>query len=160
MTDPSRRFLLAALALGALLPGVDAAAERPYITIASTTSTEQSGLFAHLLPAFSAQTGIDVRVVAVGTGQALKLGERGDCDVVFVHDKSSELKFAADGFGIGRRDVMYNDFVLVGPSSDPAKVSGGHDIVAAFRRIAAAQAVRKRMQPKQQLMLTKYNAWN
>jgi len=141
MTDPSRRFLLAALALGALLPGVDAAAERPYITIASTTSTEQSGLFAHLLPAFSAQTGIDVRVVAVGTGQALKLGERGDCDVVFVHDKSSELKFAADGFGIGRRDVMYNDFVLVGPSSDPAKVSGGHDIVAAFRRIAAAQAV-------------------
>jgi tungstate transport system substrate-binding protein len=141
MTDPSRRLLLAALALGALLPGVDAAAERPYITIASTTSTEQSGLFAHLLPAFSAQTGIDVRVVAVGTGQALKLGERGDCDVVFVHDKSSELKFAADGFGIGRRDVMYNDFVLVGPSSDPAKVSGGHDIVAAFRRIAAAQAV-------------------
>jgi tungstate transport system substrate-binding protein len=140
MTGTARRSLLAALALGTGLACGAAAEERPFITVASTTSTEQSGLFGHLLPAFTAATGIDVRVVAVGTGQALKLGERGDCDVVFVHDKSSELKFVADGFGIGRHEVMYNDFILVGPGSDPAKIDGGHDIVAAFRKIAAAKA--------------------
>jgi tungstate transport system substrate-binding protein len=130
----------ALLLLGALLAAVPTHAETPFITVASTTSTEQSGLFGHLLPAFTKSTGIEVRVVAVGTGQALKIGERGDCDVVFVHDKPSELKFVADGFGVGRREVMYNDFVLIGPSSDPAKVDGGHDIVAALRKIAAAQA--------------------
>ena len=130
----------AVLLSGLLLVAASARAETPYITVASTTSTEQSGLFGHLLPAFTKSSGIEVRVVAVGTGQALKIGERGDCDVLFVHDKPSELKFVADGFGIGRREVMYNDFVLVGPSGDPAKVDGGHDVVAALRKIAAAKA--------------------
>ena len=128
------------LLLAALLAGASARAETPYITVASTTSTEQSGLFGYLLPAFMKASGIEVRVVAVGTGQALKIGERGDCDVVFVHDRPSELKFVADGFGVERHEVMYNDFVLVGPGADPAKVAGGHDIVAAFRQIAAAKA--------------------
>ena len=136
----TRRTALIALLLGDLLGATRADAEAPYITVASTTSTEQSGLFGHLLPAFTKLTGIEVRVVAVGTGQALKIGERGDCDVVFVHDKPSELKFVADGWGVGRREVMYNDFVLIGPSSDPAKVDGGHDVVAALRKIAAAKA--------------------
>jgi tungstate transport system substrate-binding protein len=139
-----RNVLVASLAalimLGAVGAGRPAqAADRPFIVIASTTSTEQSGLFSYLLPIFTARTGIEVRVVAVGTGQALKIGERGDADVVFVHDKPSELKFVADGWGIGRREVMYNDFVLIGPKSDPAKVGGGRDIVAALTRIADAK---------------------
>ena len=116
------------------------AADQPFITIASTTSTEESGLFGHLLPAFTKATRIQVRVVAVGTGQALKIGERGDCDVVFVHDRPAELAFVEHGFGIERHEVMYNDFVLVGPTSDPAHVDGGRDIVAALRRIAEAKA--------------------
>ncbi len=115
------------------------AADR-FITVASTTSTEQSGLFKHLLPAFEKKTGIQVRVVALGTGQALDMGKRGDADVVFVHDPAAEEKFVADGFGVGRFEVMYNDFVLVGPKSDPAKVTGGKDIVAALRKIQSAQA--------------------
>jgi len=127
---------LAALALAAR----PVAAEHPFITVASTTSTEQSGLFDFLLPAFTAKTGIEVRVVAVGTGQALKIGEHGDCDVVLVHDTASELKFVKDGWGVERHPVMYNDFVLVGPRSDPAHIAGGHDIIAAFRAIAAAAA--------------------
>jgi tungstate transport system substrate-binding protein len=141
MKRATRRAVLGALAL-ALLGGIvptAKAAERPFIVVASTTSTEQSGLFGHLLPAFTAATGIDVRVVAVGTGQALAIGERGDCDALFVHDKPSELKFLAAGSGIERHDVMYNDFVLIGPAADPAKVSGGHDIVAALRKIAGAK---------------------
>ncbi|HWG79037.1 MAG TPA: substrate-binding domain-containing protein [Stellaceae bacterium] len=138
MIAVARRAILAVL-LGALL-AASARAETPYITVASTTSTEQSGLFGHLLPAFRKASGIEVRVVAVGTGQALKIGERGDCDVVFVHDRPSELKFVADGFGVERHEVMYNDFVLIGPAADPAKVAGGHDIVAAFRKIADAKA--------------------
>lgn len=93
---------------------LSAAAQQPFITVASTTSTEESGLFRHLLPAFTKETGIEVRVVAVGTGQALKIGERGDCDVVFVHDKPAELAFVERGFGVDRREVMHN-FVLVGP---------------------------------------------
>jgi tungstate transport system substrate-binding protein len=140
MTGPARRSVLAALLLATSLGLGAAGQERPFITVASTTSTEQSGLFAHLLPAFTAKAGIEVRVVAVGTGQALRLGEHGDCDVVLVHDKPSELKFVADGFGVGRREVMYNDFVLIGPKSDPAAVDGGHDIVAALAKIAAAKA--------------------
>ena len=116
------------------------AAQPVFITVASTTSTEQSGLFRHLLPAFSKTTGIEVRVVAVGTGQALKIGERGDCDVVFVHDTQAELAFVEQGFGIDRHEVMYNDFVLVGPASDPAHLDGGKDIVAALRKIASAKA--------------------
>lgn len=122
-----------------LLAG-SAVAENPFITVASTTSTEESGLFGYLLPAFAKATGIEVRVVAVGTGQALKIGERGDCDVVFVHDRPAELAFVEKRFGVDRREVMYNDFVLVGPKGDPAHVSGGKDIVAAFRKIAEAKA--------------------
>jgi tungstate transport system substrate-binding protein len=132
--------LLAAAAVLPLSPPAAVAQDRPFITVASTTSTEQSGLFGHLLPAFTAAIGIDVHVVAVGTGQALKIGERGDCDVVLVHDTPSELKFVADGWGVDRREVMYNDFILVGPKSDPAQVAGGRDVVAAFKAIAAAQA--------------------
>ncbi len=111
-----------------------------FIVVASTTSTEQSGLFAHLLPAFEKDTGIKVRVVALGTGQALDLARRGDADVVFVHDQAAEEKFVAEGFGVTRRPVMYNDFVLVGPRTDPAKVAGGKDILDAMRKVAAAQA--------------------
>ena len=103
-------------------------AQQRFITVASTTSTEQSGLFKHLLPVFEQKTGIQVRVVALGTGQSLDMGKRGDADVVFVHAKPLEEKFVAEGFGVQRFEVMYNDFVLVGPKSDPAKVGGtqGH----------------------------------
>ena len=111
-----------------------------YITVASTTSTEQSGLFKQLLPVFEKKSGIRVRVVALGTGQALDMGRRGDADVVFVHAKPLEEKFLAEGFGVKRQDVMYNDFVLIGPKSDPAGVRGGKDALEAFRRIRAARA--------------------
>jgi tungstate transport system substrate-binding protein len=117
-----------------------AQAQTGFITVASTTSTEQSGLFKHLLPIFEKKSGVQVRVVALGTGQALDMGKRGDADVVFVHAKALEEKFVAEGYGVKRFEVMYNDFVLVGPKSDPAKVSGGKDIVAALRRIKTAQA--------------------
>jgi len=109
------------------------------ITVASTTSTEQSGLFKHLMPKFTGSTGIEVKVVALGTGQALDIGRRGDADVVFVHDKEAEEKFVADGFGVKRHEVMYNDFVVVGPKSDPAGVAG-KNIQAGLRRIAAVKA--------------------
>jgi tungstate transport system substrate-binding protein len=137
----TRRGALAALlALGSLLGGLGAAApaaaQERFIVVASTTSTEQSGLFGHLLPAFKQATGIDVRVVAVGTGQALDTGRRGDADVVFVHDKAAEEKFVAEGFATQRRDVMYNDFVLVGPKGDPAG-GKGKDIAAALKKLAA-----------------------
>ncbi len=115
------------------------AAARTSITVASTTSTEQSGLFGHLLPAFTAATGIAVKVVALGTGQALDVGRRGDADVVLVHDQAAEEKFVADGFGVMRVPVMYNDFVIVGPGDDPAQAAG-KDTRAALRRIAAAKA--------------------
>jgi len=112
-----------------------AAAQQRFIVMASTTSTEQSGLFAHLLPAFKAASGIDVRVVALGTGQALDAARRGDADVVFVHDQPAEEKFVAEGFGLKRLPVMYNDFVLIGPENDPAGVRG-KDIAAALARLA------------------------
>jgi len=115
-------------------------AQQRFITVASTTSTEQSGLFRHLLPFFERKTGIQVRVVALGTGQALDMGKRGDADVVFVHAKPLEEKFVAEGYGVQRFEVMYNDFVLVGPKSDPAKVGGTRDIVAGLRKIKVAQA--------------------
>ncbi|MCC7100816.1 MAG: substrate-binding domain-containing protein [Rubrivivax sp.] len=105
--------------------------------MASTTSTEQSGLFAHLLPAFKQASGIDVRVVAVGTGQALDIARRGDADILFVHDTAAEEKFVAEGNSVKREDVMYNDFVLVGPKSDPAGARGS-DIVAALKKVAAS----------------------
>lgn len=110
-----------------------------FITIASTTSTEQSGLFRDLLPAFRADTGIEARVVAVGTGQALDMGRRGDADVVFVHDQVAEEKFVAEGFGVKRLPVMYNDFVVVGPKADPAGVKG-NDVAAALKKIADRQS--------------------
>ncbi|WP_448033808.1 substrate-binding domain-containing protein [Bradyrhizobium liaoningense] len=110
------------------------------ITVASTTSTEQSGLFGHLLPLFAKAEGISVKVVAVGTGQALDIGRRGDADVVFVHDRPAEDKFMSEGQGVKRFDVMYNDFVIIGPRSDPARISGSKDVVEALRKIATAKA--------------------
>ena len=138
-----RRTLLAALpaALAALaVARMARAADAPYITVASTTSTDQSGLFGHLLPAFTRATGIEVRVVAVGTGQALKLGERGDADVLLVHDRPAELRFVAEGWGVERREVMYNDFIVVGPKADPAGIAGGKDAAAALCRVAETRA--------------------
>jgi tungstate transport system substrate-binding protein len=134
----TRRVLLALLALAASAASTQAG-ER-FITLASTTSTEQSGLFGHLLPLFEAKTGIEVRVVAVGTGQALLLGERGDADTLLVHDRAGEDAFVANGYGVDRRDVMHNDFVIVGPKADPAGVAGSTDVAAALAAIAAAQA--------------------
>jgi tungstate transport system substrate-binding protein len=135
-----RRGTVAALGLAlaawvALAPA--AQAQERTIVMASTTSTEQSGLFRHLLPIFKRETGIDVRVVAVGTGQALDIGRRGDADVVFVHDAAAENRFVAEGFATERRGVMYNDFVLVGPKADPAGVKG-RDIAAALKKLGAA----------------------
>jgi tungstate transport system substrate-binding protein len=137
-----RRSLLlgALLAAGLGLTFGPAAAQDQYITVASTTSTENSGLFGELLPKFQDQTGIEVRVVAVGTGQAIKLAENGDADVLFVHHQPSEEKFVADGFGVERHEVMYNDFVIVGPAANPAGIKGSKDVVAALGRIAAAAA--------------------
>ena len=134
-----KRWIKGFVALSAVLLAAHAAAAQPFIVVASTTLTEQSGLFPHLLPAFTKDTGIDVHVVAVGTGQALDIGKRGDADVVFVHDKAAELKWLAEGNGVKRYPVMYNDFVLIGPKADPARVAGGHDIVAALQKIAAAK---------------------
>ena len=110
------------------------------IVVSSTTSTEQSGLFGFILPIFKMKTGINVKVVAVGTGQALDIGRRGDADVVFVHDKPAEEIFVQEGYSTKRNEVMYNDFVLIGPKSDPAKVGGGKDIQAAFQKISTVQA--------------------
>jgi tungstate transport system substrate-binding protein len=135
--DFVRRHFLTACVAVALAIGAEAGAQTS-ITVASTTSTEQSGLFGHLLPAFKADSGIDVKVVALGTGQALDVGRRGDADVVFVHDKAAEEKFVAEGFGIQRIEVMYNDFILVGPKADPARAAG-NDIVAALRQVAEAK---------------------
>ena len=135
----ARRSAALAAACAALLawaPTLVSAQDRT-ITMASTTSTEQSGLFAHLLPAFRQASGIDVRVVAVGTGQALDMGRRGDADILFVHDRQAEEKLVAEGFGIKRTDVMYNDFVIVGPQGDPAGAKG-RDVVAALAKIAAS----------------------
>src|SRR5256712_3244698 len=127
--------------LGAFLLciGLGAQAQERFITVASTTSTEQSGLFGYLLPIYEKQTGVKVRVVALGTGQALDVGRRGDADVVFVHARAAEERFLAEGHGVRRYPVMYNDFVLIGPRSNPARV-GGSDIVAALRAIASARA--------------------
>jgi tungstate transport system substrate-binding protein len=131
------RFVIAwAAALSTTMAG---AAET--ITVASTTSTEQSGLFGHILPRFTAATGIRVKVVALGTGQALDLGRRGDADVVLVHDRPAEDRFVAEGYGVERRDVMYNDFVLVGPAADPARIAEAKTAAEALRRIAATNAV-------------------
>ncbi|MDE2368170.1 MAG: extracellular solute-binding protein [Burkholderiales bacterium] len=133
------RRLLCLAAASLWLAGGAAQAQERHIVMASTTSTEQSGLFGHLLPAFKAATGIDVRVVAVGTGQALDMARRGDADVVFVHDTAAEEKFVAEGWSKRRWPVMYNDFVLIGPAADPVQVQG-KDIAAALKKIAGAGA--------------------
>jgi len=135
-----RRFLFIGTALAALVATSPLADEDRYITVASTTSTQSSGLFEHLLPKFEKETGIKVRVVAVGTGQALAMGGRGDADVLFVHDKVAEEKFVAEGYGVNRKEVMYNDFVIIGPKTNPAKVIGDDDVLAALKKIKAAQA--------------------
>src|SRR5438477_11397905 len=135
----SRRSLLTAVAVGVLL-SVAAFGEDKSIVVASTTSTEDSGLFGYLLPLFTARTGIDVKVVAQGTGQALDTARRGDADVVFVHARSAEENFLAEGFGVKRYPVMYNDFVLIGPNSDPAGIAGLKDILAGLRTLKSKGA--------------------
>ncbi|MCA3349219.1 MAG: substrate-binding domain-containing protein [Roseomonas sp.] len=132
-----RRGVLPVLIAASALPAL---AQERSITIASTTSTEQSGLFGHILPIFTREAGIAVRVVALGTGQALDVGRRGDADVVFVHDRAAEERFVAEGFGGPRRHVMLNDFVITGPAADPARIAGLGDAAEALRRIAAARA--------------------
>ena len=136
----NRNGLLSVVFAALMLAAAPFALAQKFITVASTTSTEQSGLFKHLLPAYEKKTGVQVRVVALGTGQALDMARRGDADVVFVHAKSAEEKFIAEGYGVKRLPVMYNDFVLVGPKSDPAKVAGGKDIVEALRKVKGATA--------------------
>lgn len=135
-----KRFLQALI--GLCLTGMvsSAQAQERFITVASTTSTEQSGLFGYLLPRFTQKTGITVRVVALGTGQALDVGRRGDADVVFVHDRPAEDKFLGEGWSTKRFDVMYNDFIIVGPKSDPAKVGGSKDVLSSLKKIAEAKA--------------------
>ena len=135
-----RRALIAVLAAAGLAAAGTAVAQGRFIVMASTTSTEQSGLFGHLLPLFKRASGIVVRVVAMGTGQALDTARRGDADVVFVHDTVAEEKFVADGFSRKRWPVMVNDFVLIGPAGDPARARGS-DIAAALGKLAAAGAV-------------------
>jgi tungstate transport system substrate-binding protein len=135
----SSGFARLAVLLIALACAPAALAQR-FITVASTTSTEQSGLFKHLMPIFERQTGIEVRVVALGTGQALDLARRGDADIVFVHAKAAEEEFLREGHGVRRFPVMYNDFVIVGPRSDPAEIAGSSDTLDAFRKIQRAGA--------------------
>ncbi len=129
------RRILILLATAAFLGAAPASAQDKSIVVSSTTSTQDSGLFGHILPLFKAKTGIEVKVVAQGTGQALDTGRRGDADVVFVHARSAEEKFLAEGFGVKRYPVMYNDFVLIGPKGDPAAIKGSKDIVAALKAI-------------------------
>ena len=132
-------WLLSAAIIAASLTPAAGAAER-FITVASTTSTQNSGLFDYILPLFEKKTGIQVRVVAVGTGQAIRLARNGDADVLFVHHRPSEEKFVAEGFGVRRFGVMYNDFVVVGPDDDPARIAGMTDAAAALKKIAGARA--------------------
>jgi tungstate transport system substrate-binding protein len=140
--NPLRNLLLGLIIASGIAMTITtpAHAEEPFIVVASTTSTEQSGLFPYLLPLFERKSGIKVRVVALGTGQALDLARRGDADVVFVHDEAAERQFLSEGFGVRRFPVMYNDFVLAGPKADPAGIAGGRDIGDALRKIAATRA--------------------
>ena len=139
MIERRALFAIATLA-AACVTHAPAIAQDKSIIVASTTSTQDSGLFNHILPLFKANTGITVKVVAQGTGKALDTGRRGDADVLFVHAKAQEEKFVADGFGVKRHPVMYNDFVLVGPNSDPAGIKGGKDVAAALKTIKAKGA--------------------
>lgn len=136
----ARRFAMALATLAVFAAAPIARADSPFIILQSTTSTENSGLFGYLLPIFTAKTGIDVRVVAVGTGQAIKNAQNGDGDVLLVHSRADEEKFVSDGFGVKRFDVMFNDFIIVGPAADPAKIAGGKDAVTALKAIADARA--------------------
>jgi tungstate transport system substrate-binding protein len=136
----ARRIFLAFAAAALVGFSAPALAQDKSIVVSSTTSTQDSGLFGHILPLFKAKTGIEVKVVSQGTGQALDTGRRGDADVVFVHARAQEEKFVADGFGVKRFPVMYNDLVLVGPKSDPAGIKGGKDIVAALKAIKGKAA--------------------
>src|SRR6187431_77562 len=136
----NRRMLIAAVAAAAVLSGGPVLAQYKSIVVSSTTSTQDSGLFGHILPLFKKKSGIDVKVIAQGTGQALDTGRRGDADVVFVHAKAAEDKFLAEGQGVKRYPVMYNDFVLIGPKSDPAKIAGTKDILQALKKVQASQA--------------------
>jgi tungstate transport system substrate-binding protein len=136
----NRRMLIAAVAATAILCGGPTLAQDKSIIVSSTTSTQDSGLFGHILPLFKQKTGIEVKVIAQGTGQALDTGRRGDADVVFVHAKSAEEKFLAEGQGVKRYPVMYNDFVLIGPKSDPAGIKGMKDVGAALKAIMAKNA--------------------
>lgn len=135
----TRRIILSAASGLALIAALPANAQE-FITVASTTSTENSGLFGHILPMFQEETGIEVRVVSQGTGQALETGRRGDADVVFVHARAQEEAFVAEGYGVQRFDVMYNDFVIVGPNDDPAGLRDAADAAAAMAAIAGAEA--------------------
>ena len=137
---PTRRSLVVLAATITLVVAAPARAQDKSIVVASTTSTQDSGLFSHILPLFKAKTGIDVKVVAQGTGQALDTGRRGDADVLFVHAKAQEEKFVADGFGVKRYPVMYNDFVLIGPRSDPAGIKGMTDVAEALKAIKSKGA--------------------
>ena len=137
---PTRRSLVVLAATITLVAAAPAGAQDKSIVVASTTSTQDSGLFGHILPLFKAKTGIDVKVVAQGTGQALDTGRRGDADVLFVHAKAQEEKFVADGFGVKRYPVMYNDFVLIGPKSDPASIKGMTDVAEALKAIKSKGA--------------------
>ncbi len=139
VTNKKRLSGLAGVLLLSGAMATAALAEDKFIVVASTTSTQDSGLFGHILPIFKAKTGIDVRVVAQGTGQALATAKKGDADVVFVHDKVAEAKFVDEGFGVDRREVMYNDFVIVGPKADPAKAAG-KDAIGALKKIEAAKS--------------------
>ena len=135
-----RLFRLGAALTLALLAAASGAQAGEFITVASTTSTQNAGLFDHLLPLFEAESGIEVRIVAVGTGQALRLARNGDADLLLVHDKPSEEAFVGEGYGSQRFDLMYNDFVVVGPARDPAGIAGTEDVAAALGRIAIAKA--------------------
>jgi tungstate transport system substrate-binding protein len=137
---PTRRSLVVLAATITLVVAAPARAQDKSIVVASTTSTQDSGLFSHILPLFKAKTGIDVKVVAQGTGQALDTGRRGDADVLFVHAKAPEEKLVADGFGVKRYPVMYNDFVLIGPRSDPAGIKGMTDVAEALKAIKSKGA--------------------
>nr|VFK37477.1 MAG: tungstate transport system substrate-binding protein [Candidatus Kentron sp. SD]VFK42234.1 MAG: tungstate transport system substrate-binding protein [Candidatus Kentron sp. SD] len=140
MARMNLKNLIYALVFG-LVAAMPVLAAGSFVTVASTTSTRNSGLYEHILPIFQNETGIEARIVAVGTGQAIRLAERGDADVLFVHHKASEERFVADGFGVKRYPVMYNDFVVIGPRNDPAGVKGMTDASAAFARMADAKAV-------------------
>jgi tungstate transport system substrate-binding protein len=135
-----RRSLLALLIAASFVSNLAGAAEPMVIRLSTTTSTDNSGLLGWLLPVFEAKTNTKVNVISVGTGKALELGKNGDVDVTLVHARAAEDKFVADGWGIDRRDVMYNDFIVAGPSADPARIKGGKDVLAAFRKIAGSGA--------------------